>query len=151
HGLRMRAATIQPAMVRFLRVAEPEGDNFFSISEFQAFCQAPSPFPPHLKVIDAPAAKVAAESFWKWDNDMSSRVEFMTVLFGVSLLSWGLWLARKGMPKKFGRLRDALLALLGVLSFCAYFNFGSWHFGNYFHAWDAYHYYVGSKYFKELS
>jgi hypothetical protein len=39
----------------------------------------------------------------------------------------------------------------GVLAFCAYWNFGSFHFGNYTHTWDTYHYYVGSKYFKELS
>jgi hypothetical protein len=151
HGLRMRPATIQPAMVRFLRIAEPEGDNFYSVSEFQAFCQPPSPFPPHLKVVDAPAAKVNAQSFWTWDNDMSSRVELMIAVFGLSLLSWGVYLARKGTPNKFGKLRDRLLMLLGILSFCAYWNFFSFHFGNYFHAWDAYHYYVGSKYFKELS
>ena len=41
--------------------------------------------------------------------------------------------------------------LVGVLSFCAYWNFVSFHFGNYFHVWDTFHYYVGSKYFKELS
>jgi hypothetical protein len=151
HGLRTRPATIAPTMVRFLRLGEPEGDAFYSVSEFQAFCQAPSPFPPHLKIIDAPAAKVAPSSFWTWDNDMSSRVELMIAFYGLCVLGWGVWLARKGTPDKFKKLRDRLLMLLGVLSFCAYWNFFSFHFGNYFHAWDAYHYYVGSKYFKELS
>ena len=44
-----------------------------------------------------------------------------------------------------------MLILVGILSFCAYFNFGRFHFGNYVHYWDTYHYYVGSKYFNELS
>jgi hypothetical protein len=151
HGLRTRPATVAPTLVRFLRIGEPEGDNFYSISEFQAFCQAPSPFPPHLKVIDAPAAKAPKVSFWTWDNDMSSRVELMIAVFGMAVLGWGVWLARKGTPNKYAKTRDRLLMLVGALSFCAYWNFFSFHFGNYFHAWDAYHYYVGSKYFKELS
>src|SRR5262245_9067400 len=68
-----------------------------------------------------------------------------------ALVGWGVWLGRRRLGFRYKRLRDRLLMLLGVLSFCAYWNFFSFHFGNYFHAWDAYHYYVGSKYFKELS
>jgi hypothetical protein len=157
HGLRTRPVTIGATMVRYLKVGEPIGDNFYSISEFQAFCQAPSPFPPHLKVIDAPPAKVIEPSFWAfawWENDASSRVEMVIALLGLSLLGWGLWLAKRtkpGMPDRFRKTRDRLLMIVGLLSFCAYFNFGSFHFGNYFHVWDAFHYYVGSKYFKEMS
>jgi hypothetical protein len=47
--------------------------------------------------------------------------------------------------------RARLLALVGVLSFCAYWNFGAFHFSGYTHYHEAYHYYVGSKYFAELS
>jgi hypothetical protein len=154
HGLRTRPVTIDPTVVRFLRIGEPVGDNFYSLSEFEAFCQAPSPFPPHLKVVDAPAAKVPEVTFWSfnwWDNDASSRVEMSLAALALALVGWGLWLAKKGRPNVFRRLRDWLLACVGLLSFCAYFNFGSFHFGNYFHVWDAFHYYVGSKYFKEMS
>jgi hypothetical protein len=154
HGLRTRPVTITPTEVRFLKIGEPEGDNFYSISEFQAFCQAPSPFPPHLKVVDAPAARVAEVTFWSfnwWDNDASSRAEMALATLGLALLGWGLWLAKKGTPNVFRRLRDWLLAAVGILSFCAYFNFGSFHFGNYFHVWDTFHYYIGTKYFKEMS
>jgi hypothetical protein len=154
HGLRTRPVTIEPTVVRYLRIGEPVGDNFYSLSEFQAFCQAPSPFPPHLKIVDAPAAKVAPQSFWSfywWENDASSRAEMALAALALALLGWGLWLAKKGMPNAWRRLRDWLLACVGVLSFCAYFNFGAFHFGNYFHVWDAFHYYVGSKYFKEMS
>ena len=48
-------------------------------------------------------------------------------------------------------VRRQLLVLVGIVSFFAYWNFGDFHFGNYIHYWDTYHYYVGSKYFKELS
>jgi hypothetical protein len=48
-------------------------------------------------------------------------------------------------------VRRQLLVLVGIMSFFAYWNFGAFHFGNYVHYWDSYHYYVGSKYFKELS
>jgi hypothetical protein len=48
-------------------------------------------------------------------------------------------------------VRNQLLLLIGLLSFHAYWNFGAFHFGNYTHYHEAYHYYVGSKYFKELS
>jgi hypothetical protein len=154
HGLRTRPITITSQLVRYLKLGEPEGDNFYSISEFQAFCEAPSPFPPHLKVVDAPAAKVAEQSFWSfywWENDASSRVEMALAALALALVGWGLWLAKKGMPDAYHRVRDWLLAAVGVLSFCAYFNFGSFHFGNYFHVWDTFHYYIGSKYFKEMS
>jgi hypothetical protein len=154
HGLRTRPVTIGTTMVRYLRIGEPIGDNFYSISEFQAFCQAPSPFPPRFTTVDAPPAKVVEPSFWAfswWDNDASSRFEMALAAGALALLGWGLWLAKKGMPTFRRKLRDGLLVVVGVLSFCAYWNFFQFHFGNYFHVWDTFHYYVGSKYFKELS
>ena len=32
-----------------------------------------------------------------------------------------------------------------------YFNFGAFHFGSFLHGWDTFHYYLGAKYFRELS
>ncbi|HEX4404008.1 MAG TPA: hypothetical protein VH560_04220, partial [Polyangia bacterium] len=154
HGLRTRPVTIGSTMVRYLRVGEPVGDGFFSISEFEAFCQAPSPFPPHLKIIDAPPAKVVAPSFWSfawWENDASSRVEMVIAFAGLALIGWGLWLAKKGFPERFRKTRAGMLIAIGALSFCAYWNFFAFHFSGYFHVWDTFHYYVGSKYFKEMS
>jgi hypothetical protein len=49
------------------------------------------------------------------------------------------------------RMRDRFLALLGLLAALTYINFFSFHFGNFIHDWEWTHYYVGSKYFKELS
>jgi hypothetical protein len=154
HGLRTRTATIDPTPVRYLRIGEPLGDGFYSVSEFQAYCRPPVPFPPKLPIADAPQAKVVQLPWWKfgwWENDASSRLEMALALAGVALIGWGLWLAKKGTPSLHRKLRDALLASLGVLSFCAYWNFFCFHFGNYIHMWDTFHYYIGSKYFKEIS
>ena len=58
HGLRTRAVAIPTTTVRYLRVGEARGDGFYSISEIGAYCQKPSPFPPALRIVDAPAALV---------------------------------------------------------------------------------------------
>ena len=154
HGLRTRTVTIDATPVRFLRVGEATGDGFYSISEFQAYCKAPTPFPPQMKISEAPQAIVVQPGFWKfawWENDASSRFEMGLALAALALVAWGIWLRKKGRPEFKKKLRDRLLVVVGILSFCAYWNFFSWHFGNYVHMWDTFHYYVGSKYFKELS
>lgn len=154
HGLRTRTVTIPTTPLRFLRVGEALGDNAFSISEFQAYCHAPTPFPPKLPVVDAPAAKVVESPWWKFywfENDASARFEMVLAALGAALLGWGAWLAKQGRADERKKLRDRLLMALGLISFACYFNFGLFHFRNYVHQWDTFHYYVGSKYFKELS
>ena len=54
---------------------------------------------------------------------------------------------RSGAPR---RLPDALLALFGVVGLAAWSGFGHFHFDDYIHDWDAYHYYIGAKYLPEL-
>jgi len=56
HGMRARTMQIEPATVRYLRVGEGDGDGAFSISEFAAYCRAPTPFPPVLPTVEAPMA-----------------------------------------------------------------------------------------------
>jgi hypothetical protein len=97
-------------------------------------------------VVELPWYKFA----W-WENDASSRVEMILAALALALAGWGLWLAYKKREGRFRRLRDGMLIAVGALSFCAYWNFFSFHFGNYLHIWDTFHYYIGSKYFKELS
>jgi hypothetical protein len=154
HGLRGRTVSINPTMVRFLRIGEGLGDNFYSISEFAAYCHAPTPFPPAFRRVDAPPARVPEVPWWKftwWENDASARFEMGLAIAGLALLAWGFALRRKGTPEVARRLRNGLLITLGVLSLGAYWNFGFFHFRNYIHVWDTYHYYIGSKYFNELS
>jgi hypothetical protein len=155
HGLRTRTVIVPATPVRYLRVGEADGDSFYSISEFQAYCRAPTPFPPNMTVTAAPPAAVPPPpGFWKfawWENDASSRVEMSLAIAALALVGWGIWLGKKGRADFKKKLRDGLLIAIGLLSFCAYWNFFSFHFGNYIHMWDTFHYYVGSKYFNELS
>src|SRR6476620_7899241 len=154
HGLRTRPVRIEPTAVRYIRIGEPLGDNSYSIAEFQVFCAAPNPFPPNLPIVDAPAATVVAAPWYdfKWfANDESSRFELGLALAACLLLIWGISLERQGRAQYLAKLRDGFLAVIGVVSFLCYFNFGMWHFPNRIHQWDTFHYYVGSKYFKELS
>ncbi len=147
HGLRGRTLELPGAVVRFLRVGEGKGDSYYSISELQAFCQVPTPFPPALRIVAAPQAAVAPA--W-WNDTTSARFEMGLALAGLALLGWGFWLSRQGRGADHRRLRDRLLMALGIVSAGAYINFGSFHFDNFIHSWDTFHYYVGAKYFREI-
>jgi hypothetical protein len=147
HGLRSRPLGLGGARLRFLKIGEGVGDNFYSISELQAFCQLPTPFPPPLKLVKGAKQKFD-EPFW---NDTTSRRwELFLAIAVLALLHWGVILEREGRPHHRRRLRDGLLKLSLVVGAFTYINFGFFHFGNFIHSWDTYHYYVGTKYFKEL-
>jgi hypothetical protein len=176
HGLRMRVLNAGGMPARYLRFGEGTGDSYYSVSEVAAYCMVPSPFPPAMKVVDAPPAAVPPKKFLDyWDNDASARWELILALLGIWFIWWetklrgadgqpkpGRW--RRRLGKAFNgvmdgisgyfarsRVRNVLVGIMGVLAFLTYFNFGWFHFPNFIHGWDTFHYYVGSKYFKELS
>ena len=152
HGLRMRVLNVGGMPARFLRVGEGVGDSFYSISEVAAYCQVPSPFPPSMKVVDAPAAAVPPKKLLDyWDNDASARWEMTLAILGILFIWWERKLSDAGRMAVKKRLRAAIVGVMGVLAFLTYFNFGFFHFPNFIHGWDTFHYYIGSKYFKELS
>jgi len=151
HGLRSRKLNIGGVPMRFLRIGEGVGDNAYSISEIQAFCQLPNPFPPVIPEVAAPPAAVATSIYTYWNNDTSAGWELILALLGFGLLYLD-WEERRTNKARFSRkLRDRALMLLGGVSLLTYFNFGFFHFPNWIHDWEWTHYYVGSKYFKELS
>ena len=175
HGLRMRVLNVGGMVARYVRFGEGVGDSYFSASEVAAYCQVPSPFPPSMKVVDAPQAAVPPKKLLDyWDNDASAHWEMTLALLGILFLWWERKVSdrRKAgikptLSPEAGRLgrvrfsfsqyvarskvRDAIVGVMGVLAFLTYFNFGSFHFPNFIHGWDTFHYYIGSKYFKELS
>lgn len=156
HGLRSRALRIPPTPIRYLRVGSSSGDGRAAISEVQAFCTEPGRWEPQLQVVDTPAARTPERSAWRW-NDTSSRWwELALALLGLALL---LGAGRRrtqhpaggaGHPGWPARHRG-LFAGLGLLAALTYFNFGAFHFGSFIHGWDTFHYYLGAKYFRELS
>jgi hypothetical protein len=69
---------------------------------------------------------------------------------GAGLLLWGIAARRAGRPEAMRRLRDGLLLALGVVACLAWWNFLRFHYPGHAHPSEFYHYYVGSKYFREL-
>jgi hypothetical protein len=89
HGLRMRVLNVGGMPARYLRVGEGVGDSYYSISEFAAYCQVPSPFPPSMKVVDAPPAAVPPKKLLDyWDNDSSARWQLTFALLGILFIWW---------------------------------------------------------------
>jgi hypothetical protein len=148
HGLRTRTISLGGQPVRWLRFGEGVGDAAYSLSELQAFCRLPTPFPPKLTEVPAPPAIVNTPF---WNNESSALWELILAILGFALLVLNRELAVRGTPQLYRRLRDGILMGMGGIALLTYFNMGSFHFGNAVHDWEWTHYYVGSKYFTELS
>jgi hypothetical protein len=150
HGLRTRTLNVPATVLRFLRIGEGQGDSFYSVSEVTAYCNQPTPFPPTMKVTDAPVATATKTYLDYWNNDTTARMELILAVLGALLLWWERRSIRVGAGAANRRVRKILLGVMGVLGFLMFFNFGFWHFPNFVHGWDTFHYYIGSKYFSEL-
>jgi hypothetical protein len=149
-GLRTRTQILShPVMVRYLRLEPPDGDGFASVAELQAFCELPSPWPPELAVEPVPLPAPELSSFW---NDLTSRWwELLLALLGIALLAADARREKQeGAPPPRG-WRRRLFGVAAVVAALTYFNFGAFHFYNFVHSWDTLHYYLGAKYFHELS
>lgn len=138
HGLRTRMTMFSAPPVRYLRLTPSVGDGYYSVSELQVFC-GPAPTP-EVRIVQTTSAEVKQP--W-WNDTTSARWELVLALIALGLVLWKPLAARL-------KLKDRALAILGIVSFLTYFNFGSFHFPNFIHYWDSFHYYAGSKYFKEL-
>jgi hypothetical protein len=155
HGLRTRALRIAPIHLRFLRLRLTGGDGRASISELQAYCVDPESWKPRLQVIESAVEAAAPGPGRRW-NDKSSRWwELALALLGLGLLIADARrprpAARSASGRRSPRARRWIFAAVAAVSVGTYFNFGAFHFGSFIHNWDTFHYYVGAKYFRELS
>ena len=149
-GLRGRALRLSGDPVRYLRFGEGEGDGAYALSEIQVFCAPPAPFPPEIPVAEAPSGNPPFNIHRVWNDETSARWQLVLAVLGYALLAWGPKLRRQGRPEAYRRLRHRLLLALGALSALTFVNFGFFHFGNFLHAHEWTHYYLGAKYFDEL-
>ena len=95
HGLRTRATQVPPTNVRYIRIGDANGDAYFSLTEFQAFCKAPTPFPPGMKVVEAPpAANPDSQAAPKPGSD-TGRWAVLLTLVALALA----WLAYKTITR----------------------------------------------------
>jgi hypothetical protein len=142
-GLRTRHAVLPtPLPARYLLVHAEGGDGRFFVSQMQAYSELPSPWPPAL-IENAPAVE-------RFTVTKMTAVKGLLAASGLGLLGWGYALRRNGRGAKYRRVRDVLLAALGVLGLASWWNLGHYHFENYIHVWDTFHYYLGAKYQPEL-
>lgn len=147
HGLRGRRVNLGRSTARFVRFGEGRGDGFFSLSELQLFCRDPNPV---TRVEQAPVYTPPKTIYTYWNDTTSARWELVLALLGLGLLYLGSLWAREGRPNHLKKWRDRALAVLGVVAALTYVNLGFFHFGNYLHNWEWFHYFTGSKYFREL-
>ena len=84
------------------------------------------------------------------DVNLVNVAKFAIAAGGSGVLLWGAFATRRSTADRHRRLRDALLFGLTVLAFFAWWNFLTFRHGTYGHPTDTYHYYLGSKYFREL-
>jgi hypothetical protein len=84
------------------------------------------------------------------DYRLLAAIKALIALAGFALLAWD-WRLGAQAPPRWIRFRRRALAALGLLALAAWWNFGALHgAGRPLHLHDFFHYYVGSKYFREL-
>jgi hypothetical protein len=178
-GLRTRHAVLPtPLPARYLLVHAEGGDGRFFVSQLQAYSELPSPWPPALienasavpvlppptgvEIPDArspvsvpvapvmPPQRAPPPAVERFTETKMTAVKGLLAASGLGLLGWGYALRRNGRGARYRRLRDVLLAALGVLGLASWWNLGHFHFENYIHVWDTFHYYIGAKYQPEL-
>jgi hypothetical protein len=144
-GLRTRS-TLLPAAVeaRFIRIRPTAGDGAFSVARLRIYDRLPSPWPPSL---DDSGSRLPMFPFLS--PEIVEQLRHAIGGLALMLLTWRV--ARGSLSGRVLRVWRSLLgaaALLAALSFSNFLNF-HYYLGA-VHLWDAYHYYVGAKYFPEI-
>jgi spermidine synthase len=131
HGLRGRVATFEPHSLRFLRLSNARGDDFFSVSELAVYCKAPAPFPPAFRLTPSATGQPAVDALAQREALAAKRAEQCWLLaLGLSLLGLCTYLlgrrrgaaqplAAKRTPLDPAQRRERLLLAMFVASGCA--------------------------------
>lgn len=112
-------------------------------------------------LIAAPTALIAAALAWPHGRGNGvSTAALLAALGAVAMLVVAMRAARAGPFYRTAsgaterttllRLRRTLLAALAVASFTGYFNWGAYHYPDFIHHHELFHYFTGAKYFQEL-
>ncbi|HEX7078607.1 MAG TPA: discoidin domain-containing protein [Candidatus Eisenbacteria bacterium] len=149
-GMRSRFKLFWAVHARYVRFGEATGSGARAVSEIQVFCEIPSVWPPRPSVMPPAPMAPPAPAKHRFTRQGANALKIVLALLGAALLAWGRVLARRGTPGRAGRLRDVLLAVLGILGYTGYYNWGGYHFPERVHQYEFFHYYIGAKYFPEL-
>ncbi|HOV31917.1 MAG TPA: hypothetical protein PLX23_00970 [Candidatus Hydrogenedens sp.] len=88
-------------------------------------------------------------------HDLRYLVPSLTILIIIALVLFNRkWVVANIGATVCGLIRGVLIAALSICAFLAVGNyvdsFGQWRYGTFFNAYEFYHYYMGSKYAKEI-
>jgi hypothetical protein len=100
---------------------------------------------------EAAASQPPAPPLWSPDILFAEHLRIGISAAATLLLVWGALLRWADRPGAQRRLRDGLLIGLTLMTLFAWVYPYRGGFGTRFHFRDAYHYYLGSKYFRELA
>lgn len=145
-GLRTRTVVLDaPAEARYLRVRPTQGHEPFAVARLRVHDSVPRPWPPPLDY-SRPGSRLPPLP-WVTPARVGPLRDALGTL-GLLLVGWSL-LAR---PRQswIDRARRACLGAVALLVLLGWWNFLSFRFPVYAHWWEAFHYYVGAKYFPEL-
>jgi hypothetical protein len=122
---------------RYLRISSGSAQGPYSIGEAAVWCRPPLAWPPGFETRAGEVRDAA------WSAARKRRIGYGKLVY--LALGTGLLLAARRFPRRRLLLYGAVI-LGGAL---AWTNFGSFHGPNFIHYHEAYHYYLGSKYFEE--
>jgi hypothetical protein len=146
-GQRTRTTVLSaPVTARYVRVRGAMGDGSYSVSRLRVYEALPSPWPPDLDY-SIPGARLPRFP-WLMPPVVAVAKDVLGAL-ALLLLAWSAIAHRLG-PTRAERWRRSLLGAVALLSALSWWNFLNFHYDNFVHHWDVYHYYVGAKYFPEL-
>jgi hypothetical protein len=149
-GLRTRSITFPTSVqAKYVRLKTQDGDDSFSVSRFASYCKRPEIFPPVLQEISQEGSIVDRYAFLS--VEVMRTIKIFVALLGVFLLTLLFIERRIGKLPKNIRLRNALFLGLGLFAGLCWWNLLHFHHNSYVHYHEMYHYYMGSKYTKELS
>lgn len=137
-GMRPRIGHDFTWSARYVRVEPEGGDGRYSIAEFSLHCQRPATLPPPLDVV----ASIA-------DDPLGSTARFVGAWQG-SLALVGLAAFALLLPRLRGPKLAKVAVLLAIVGLFGFIRFGTFHGDRLVHPWDAFHYFMGPKYFPEL-
>lgn len=137
-GLSTRARRGLAETARFIRLRAKDGGKTYSVSELRLFCDLPTPWPvPRLVRL---ARTERAESTATYHAFSGKIVVALCGLFLIFVVA----------PRLRSRARRAIMLFVIGLSALGWTHFGQFQGKTMIHTWDMFHYYVGSKYYKEL-
>ncbi|MEM8607360.1 MAG: discoidin domain-containing protein [Myxococcota bacterium] len=126
-GMRRRNVRGLDAVGRYLRFRAQGGDNYYSLSEVQAFCQPPASWPPPVELKGTGA--------WWWKNLMKKRDHRYRL--GLNVLGLLFFLALFAASERKRLLGIAVVLALAMLGLSTYRFYGARH-APWFAEWGVY-------------